>query len=464
MNNNVILVNNKNRSTLKNIPVTLCLSLLMFLLAALASYFISGGANNSASWLAEHVGTATIVQFSVMTLAMLLVWRHDVTQPGRNSYVLLIVVGIAARLILLGVDSYTSNDVSRYLFDGKLLLEGFDPYRTAHNHPDLAALVAQWQPPQEHLKYPTLYPPLALGFFTLSASFGAEYATFAWKCTVAIFSIATLLAGAVVLKKANRKQHFALLALSPLLVLESGIGGHIDTLTTLLVCLTLWAWLDKKPLLVGVFIALGALLKFLPLALLLPVLLTARYINGRIDWAIQVITGLLVTLLLVYGVALHWGIEPVGSIGVFFQKWRFGSPLFTVLNNILPDIWVLIAIGILMLAGVTVAARHCMPRSKGSCHWSAVVNAAPIAAFIMALPLLMSPVVFPWYLMPLMPLLALAPRLWLLVWVLLLPFSYEVLNQFVCCNQWQPAQWPLVLIGTGLCASILPISKRWWAK
>jgi hypothetical protein len=64
-----------------------------------------------------------------------------------------------------------------------------------------------------------------------------------------------------------------------------------------------------------------------------------------------------------------------------------------------------------------------------------------------ALPLLVSPVLFPWYLMPLVPLLALWPNKYLIAWMLIMPLTYEVLGDFLAYQQWHPAQWPIVILG-----------------
>ena len=90
-------------------------------------------------------------------------------------------MAIALRLLLLPVDPYTSSDTKRYLFDGKLALESFDPYTIPHDHEDIEDLRSQWAPPDEHAKYGTLYPPLALGVFVWSAYFGIDNALLAWK-------------------------------------------------------------------------------------------------------------------------------------------------------------------------------------------------------------------------------------------------------------------------------------------
>jgi hypothetical protein len=49
--------------------------------------------------------------------------------------------------------------------------------------------------------------------------------------------------------------------------------------------------------------------------------------------------------------------------------------------------------------------------------------------------------------MPLVPLMALYPNRYLIMWTLLMPLTYEVISQFICCQIWQPAQWPIWLLG-----------------
>lgn len=436
------------------------LSLCCALFSVVCSYFISASVSGDDYFAPRLIGTATVVQFSVMAFAMLIAWRQTTHYSSQHFYFSLLAVGVLARLLLVPVESYTSSDISRYLFDGKLLIEGFDPYRVSHDDNALLPLVAQWQPPQEHMQYVTLYPPFALGLFGLAASFGVDHAAIAWKVMIAISSIMTLLVGHELLKHMGKQKNLPLLALSPLLILEAGVGAHLDTITTLFVCLALWAWMKEKPLLAGVFIALGALLKFLPLVLLLPLLLFYRHIKP----AFQLLLGTTITLVVGYGLVFLIGLEPIGSIGVFFQKWRFGSPLFSFLESYLSTTALIFSLAVLFICGLIYVVMRCLSyrgllRKISSRN---VINKSDrltfklmTMVFLLALPLLLSPVVFPWYLMPLIPFIVLVPRAWLILWMLLMPFSYEVLNQFLCCGIWQPAQWPLMLIGGGVLLACL---------
>lgn len=425
------------------------LSLIGFGFSVLASFWIEAGFHQRQN----YVGSATIVQYISASAFMLLAWwsgqHRTQKQPDQSTFKNLLIFGVLLRLLLIPIDSYTSSDVSRYLFDGKLAYEGIDPYRTAHNAPAIQELKQQWAPPEEHAKYVTLYPPIALALFSISASTGIEYAELSWKLIVTAFSIATLLLGSSLLIKLDKRQYLPLLALSPLLIFESGIGAHLDTVSAFFVLCTIWAFVYKKVAVTGIFIALGTATKLLPLALMMPIGLLILF-NMPFRNSLLIALTCSVSLLAIYGVTFLIGYHPIGSIGVFFEKWRFGSPVFDSLQALFPDDQLGLALAILffstlLILGVWIFKQH-------ERQHSTLLTAGQ---YVMAIPLLLSPVLFPWYLMPLALLTALKPNLIVLSWILFAPLTYEVLDQFLCCSVWQPAQWPLTILMTVLFVTLI---------
>jgi len=418
----------------------------MVVVLALLSYPIADIARGQGLLPQQYLGTLTIVQFTALSACMLLAWSSLAAKPDLSiaDYRWLMVCAIVARLLLIPVDTYTSSDIDRYLFDGKIALEGLDPYRVNHEAPELQALRQEWQPPPEHAAYPTIYPPIALLLFSVAASVGVTLATLAWKVLVALASIGTVLLGAQLLQRARLQRHLPLLALSPILVLETGIGAHIDSFSTLLVCAALVAWQAGRDIRCGLLIGIGALIKILPLALLLPLFWGANTPRQ----AITRVTSAALCVAAGYLVALALGFVPVGSLPVFFERWRFGAPLFSGLSTLLSTdtLWVaLLSIGV--ITGLIISYQAWCARALASAQRQRRLGV--LMQVSMALPLCLSPVAFPWYLAPLMPLLALAPNATLLIWSSLVPLTYEVLNQFACCQHWQPANWPLVAIAVG---------------
>ncbi|GAA59131.1 hypothetical protein P20652_0990 [Pseudoalteromonas sp. BSi20652] len=75
---------------------------------------------------------------------------------------------------------------------------------------------------------------------------------------------------ALVLKKANKLNNLALVALSPLLILETGVGLHIDAFSALAVIVAIYFWQRQSLLYCGIAIGIGMSLKILPVMLLLP--------------------------------------------------------------------------------------------------------------------------------------------------------------------------------------------------
>jgi hypothetical protein len=156
------------------------------------------------------------------------------------------------------------------------------------------------------------------------------------------------------------------------------------------------------------------------------------------------------TILAGYGALFAIGFNPIGSISIFFQKWRNASPLFEVFDTYLSDLGLITLLFFIATVTAIGIASVCYFDKKQSNGVSSNVI-GPKHVFCLqlavALPLFLSPVLFPWYLMPLVPLLALGPNLYLLTWLFLMPLTYEVLGEFICCGHWQPASWPVWLLG-----------------
>jgi len=443
--------------------------LVLFFACIAASYLlVDVHQGRSAIFAASKLGLLTVLQFSLAAGCMLLLWYQfsrqkqgvETTKAIRH----ILWVAILARVILIPLPSYTSNDMSRYLFDGQIVLSGFDPYSVTHEAPALQVQRARWHPPAEQAKYVTIYPPLALALFSASAYFGPEFGPLFWKFLVCLASIATLWIGYLLLKNAKKLQHLPLLALSPLLILESGIGAHIDTFSTLAVCAALLAWQASRASLCGFFIGLGILLKLTPILLLGPLFFAFSAKKHKYDEHQQqhpLISGLsmgisaVLTVQIVYLAALLSGYQSIGSLKVFFQKWRFGSPLFNALESMLSAPQLIgITAAFIGLGLLSIAVFSWLQLQQNLNHYRPA-RFVHLFQWVLALPLLISPVVFPWYLMPLVPLLALSPNFSLLAWICLLPLTYEVLGPFAQLHIWLPASWPLMAIACGFMVGLL---------
>lgn len=162
--------------------------------------------------------------------------------PLRATLVFAAVAG--ATLVL--APSVLSDDLYRYLWDGRVLRAGLDPYALAPADPALAALRDEWWPHINHPRIPTIYPPLA------QALFGAVGAV--WHHPVALKAVALVAHLGTVPVVARLASHAgvdphraaALLALNPLALSESALGGHVDAFVALFVAIAVLAGASGK--------------------------------------------------------------------------------------------------------------------------------------------------------------------------------------------------------------------------
>ncbi len=348
----------------------------------------------------------------------------------------LVMTGVLCRLLLVPVPPYTTHDVTRYMFDGAMVLAGFDPYTVPPGDLRLAELHALWPSALEHARYPTLYPPLALWAFASCARFGPAAAWLVWKALIAVASLVTLHVGRGVMSPKG----FALLALSPILVLEGGVGAHLDVLTVMAVML---AVSETAPLARGAWLGVGVLLKLTPITLLAPAVMYAAASPWR---AARVVLGAVSVMAVGYGVASAMGYQAVGSLQAFFGGWSFGSPWMLVEQPLRIARPVVLRVG--MVVGVGAVLTSC---------WLAYRRRLGPALLLAACaPYLASPVVFPWYLATAGALLGLAPSLAVIAWMTALPLTYEVIDRFDLDYSWHPATWPIAVMVVAVMLAALP--------
>jgi len=426
-----------------------------YIFYCVAFFLVCGSFVISNYKLSLPVGSLVIAQYTLLSVCMLLAWIYSPTNLSKKALYIFLGIAITARILLVFIEPYTSNDIDRYLFDGKIALEGLDPYQIPHNHPTLEALKVQWQPPQEHEKYTTLYPPGALTLFSLAASAGLDYAHTAWKIITTSASIGLLLLGTKLLIKIKQIRALPFLALSPILLIEPSEAAHIDIFTALSLCAGCYFWQQKKWAFTGIVLGLGVLVKLLPIFALVPLWFFAKGIRHKTVLFISSV-GIILTG---YAIAFLLGLVPFGSTQTFFIKWRSGSPIFNAYAYFFEGHALLIALFstwfsllmAIMYFTYTLKDKHITYRTVA------------LIQVIIVLPLLLTPVIFPWYLAPISFLIALRPSVFLIAWTITLPLIYEVLNQFICCGIWKNATWPLVVLSSVFIMvstlALLPITR-----
>jgi alpha-1,6-mannosyltransferase len=240
---------------------------------------------------------------------------------------------------------------------------------------------------------PSPYPAGAQLFFR--AVTAIQESTFALKVAFVVCEGAIIL---LLLDLLRRKQgaHLVLaFAWNPLLAIEVAGSGHVDIVGALLLVVSAAALARRWRATAAVGLGLAIAVKLLPVVLLPLYWKRVRIRDAALASAVVV---------LLYVPFLHHGRIPIGSLGTYVQSFRFNGPVFAALDQVAPP---QLLAGLAVLVGLVTATwlRSAAP------EWSPDLFAWPMAAALFC-----APVVFPWYLLGLLPFLTSASTLLIILW------------------------------------------------
>lgn len=384
---------------------------------------------------------AYLFWLSMAGVAYLLALRTFFVTPEFSRRVIVIGLALAAvwHVFFLLKPAGLDDDVHRYVWDGRVQRLGYNPYAVVPGDPALASLHTAETRTLNHPDLPSPYPPGAQIFFR--AVTAIHESVFAFKVAFLICDLLIVLILLDVLGRSGRSAHWVLaFAWHPLLATDVVGSGHIDILGALLLLVSYAALWRKWRAIAAVAFALAVAVKFLPIVL---VPLYWRRLRIR-DASLGVFAfGLL------YLPFLSDGRFPTGSLGTYLHSFRFNGPVFAVLERIAsPEL----AVALALFAGCITAIWF----RKKSAAISSDAFAWPMAAT-----LLCAPVVYPWYLLWLLPFLRSVSVLPILVWTVSIIPTYYVWHLRALGRPWILPGWIVLLeYGTIALASIMILWRR----
>ena len=314
----------------------------------------------------------------------------------RAALMALLTAGLVVRASFLNMTPLGSDDVYRYLWDGKVQAHGVNPYRYAPSDPELHALRSDILPTRvNHPDMKTVYFPFAQWIYFVCYHLSGE-SVWGFKLLLLLAEAATLLTLFLLLRHFAMPPKLLLLyALCPLPVLQFAIDAHLDALgfPLLLGGLLLYARGRALP---GLFL-LGLSLAVKPVGLvILPVLF---FQENTWTARIRVVLIPLITVAVQFLPYLA-GTHPFDALLVFAGNWLFNGPVFSALhlliaNNLHTRLVCAVLLVLVLLLVVLLPGRR---------TWLEKIYYAILAL------LLLSPVVHPWYVGWLAVLLPLVPR------------------------------------------------------
>ncbi len=331
------------------------------------------------------------------------------------------------RATLLFAPPALSDDVERYLWDGRVLLSGGNPYRDPPAADRLTGLRDERFARMDHVEVRTIYPPAAQALFAAGAALAPG-----------VLGIKTLVVLADLLVIAGLRRLLALRGLpasrlliyawNPLAVVEVAWSGHLEPAGTACVVFAAAAIIQKRDLRAATALTLGGLVKIVPFALFVPL---TRSLRAR---------SLALAPLLV--IAAYWPFRAAGprlldGLREYGGRWSANESLFALVREAIVRIDPTPA-----LKGAIAFLRARLPGSEPLDRLYACVYPEDLARAACALAaagfavvllrrrvqplrgcylmtgalLLLSPTLHPWYLLWILPWLCLFPsRPWMLL-------------------------------------------------
>ncbi len=339
-----------------------------------------------------------------------------------RNFKLMMGLGILTRLILFFDLPHLSDDVFRFLWDGKLISMGINPFQYRPEElvdqmdPQLYALLNS----QTHY---TVYPPLNQAVFWLASIIGNEN-YLAGTNVIRFFLLMGDIGSVFLLSKLSSvtvrsEKIIWWYFLNPLVILEFVGNTHFEGLVIFFLLLMFYALSKSRFLSGGMALGLAAATKLLPL-IFIP-FLTLRYLWKK--GLIMAIAAGLTFILIIYPLFDLMSIKGFqDSLMLYSNKFEFNASLYYVIREIgwilkgynPIETWgpLLSLTTFLMILGYSAKAALKKENLYVSLLW------------VLMIYLLMATTVHPWYIITLIPLGLLSGYYFPIIWSLVVFLSY----------------------------------------
>jgi alpha-1,6-mannosyltransferase len=374
----------------------------------------------------SSMGAASfIIPLAVAGIAYLLAIREFFFTPRFPQRVIVMGLVLAAlwHLPFLLTSPGSDDDIHRYVWDGRVQRLGYNPYIVVPRDPALVRLHTPETRTLNNPDVPSPYPAGAQLFFRAVTTI--HESVFALKVAFVVCDLAIVLVLLDILRCSGQGAHWVLAyAWHPLMAIEVAGSGHIDIVGVLLLLVSAAALGRRWRAVAALAFGLAVAVKFLPIVLL-P--LYWRRVRVRDGALAAVMVGLL------YVPFLNHGRIPLGSLGTYVQSFRFNDPVFATLERVAAP---QLVVGLAVLVGFLTAIWQ---RSKAPA-WSSDAFAWPMAAS-----LLCAPVVYPWYLLWLLPFLRSTSTVPIIIWTVSIIPTYYVWHLRTLGRPWLVPGWIMLL-------------------
>jgi alpha-1,6-mannosyltransferase len=417
-------------------PVLAFLGLMTFLFGAYALAYLAIRRTNS-----RGSGVLSLIFFGAVLFRVTLLPAGLAHEDGFAGYHEALRSDLRGESVSYHQFLLFDTDIWRYLWDGHVWAHGLNPYQFPPNHPAVDALAdhdnpeltdrrAVWGDIRDNINHPwlpTVYPPLMQFVFRFS-HWLAPGSVLALKALLAGLDLVAVLFIALTLRRVGKPVEWVLLyAWNPLVIKVIAGSGHGDVLVAVMLAACAYLLVREAKFAAAVSFGLAVLGKLTPVVLL-------PFLVKRIGWKWSAISAaVIVTGCLPFlggDAAMFNGFRAFAGTWVFNAGWFMAIGFLAKFFSSSPDL-----VARMVSASVYLAVLGWLvKRDDGRPESFAAVGGAALALLIV-----LSPTVMPWYLVWVLPLATLAGAM---EWTY---FSFLVCFAFLVMIRGVEYSWALAL-------------------
>jgi alpha-1,6-mannosyltransferase len=264
-------------------------------------------------WIIRHLGYRVFIPAAAASgLLTIAATARAGEVDERIALVVVLALAAAMRLLLVGEEPFLSNDLYRYIWDGRVQAAGINPYLHVPADPALAALRdAAIYPNINRADYAvTVYPPVAQAIY-LAVTRIAETALAMRLAMVGFEAVIIIVLLDLLGRLALPRTAIVAYAWHPLAIFEVANNGHAEAAMVALLMIGVWLLVRARRVAGAIAVTLAALVK--PYAVLV---LPAFWRPW--DWRVPL--AIIVTILACYAPYLGAGKAVLGFTGGYIAE------------------------------------------------------------------------------------------------------------------------------------------------
>ena len=372
------------------------------------------------------------IAFAGYWVFLLVAKRRPKIASSQYVVVPLIVALVVIRVLVplgAGEQADLSDDVYRYVWEGKIVSQGYNPYVLSPTDLSETAFAdSTIYPKINHPWLPTIYPPVSQILFAFAHMIGGDSLQ-GFKLLSIIFELLTLLTIFLLVREfCLPNWHAMIYALSPLVLIEFLYSNHLDILAMPFFVLSIILLKRENAPWSAAALAMAVLVKLLAI-LVFPVFFL--FFTGKRK---LIFTGTFVGIILLFYLPflITSGWQVFGSLWTYLGTWQYNGSIFSLLSFVVSPA---IARGICVGMFVLISAFALFYKRK---------DRPPVTQmlWIFGAYIVFTPSLFPWYMIWLLPLLVVRPNAAIITLTGTVMLSYHVLIGYYANGSW--SQYPLL--------------------